>query len=291
MLIHRVLLFACMFSLSAALKAVVVRLISVQTTYDDLDEATACQTAYALESRLARRVHEHMGDLAGRPVLFDYSSDATAKLTRTQFHTKGAGKNIQRRGRHLQEWLSERMFIKSVNPHNGKVRGDVMLRPPRLLNEGKKTGNLFQAAVEFWKFPRATHTGFILQHGCYDRGCESSLSRVLEGRRNSYYDCENDLWDARGDDERSDAEKRDLYTHVGCALHDMSNGLKHGLGPLCPGDCLKNVWLFTEMLRNAFFSFTPTCLLGFLHTSPLIGLVFQRSRRSTSGSWLAWART
>lgn len=225
-----------------------------------LAEASPCHSAedddrcrrlgLALDRHFKAALNEHIGSAAGRPLLISYQSDATSFLTRTQVETSTEQGSLQRRGRSLQEFLSERCLLKSVEP-SGDVRMTVSMRPPRKLDRGKTTGNHFSAACFSVPLLRQSgHTGISITHVCFDRALHHSLSKLLLARRNAYYDSSVGVYE--DEHESFLGSLRDWCLETGCAAHDGSNGLKWGMAPWGNGDVQDNLFIACESLRNNF---------------------------------------
>ena len=232
-----------------ALKQTLSHLIATSTVYTDNDKRAAAQAGAALSQQLQTRFDQVGAEFPGQPVLYSYSGDTCSFLTRDQSYMHRQGEDVQRRGRHLQEFLCEWGFAKAFSPTTGWAMRP-LLKTPRSMNEGKKAMNHMVAASEHSSFKRNLHRGVILDHSVFDRAMQEPTARLLDGRRAAYYLAETDLYDT----DSAREEDRDLHIpiHCGCSIHDMSNGYKRGLGLLGFGEVIKNAWLVNEMLRNGF---------------------------------------
>ena len=101
-----------MLSPGGFVRLMLERLLATSTVYTHTDTNDAFRCAKVLEGHLVRRFDRHCGESQHSPMLFDYTSDTASYLCRSQHNMSadvdGHSTSIQRRGRHLQEFLTER---------------------------------------------------------------------------------------------------------------------------------------------------------------------------------------
>lgn len=205
-----------------AFVSVCERLSSASLCWSYEEEVVARKLALVLHSELCRRRDSVFAN-NGRALLFSYSSDATSFLCRHQVSKAAAQGAIQRRGRHLDEFLCERGIFKSVGPSG--INTAIVLRPPRILSAGKKLGNLFRAATDFFPLPRveAGSSSILVSHFVFDRAVHAPLVRLLSARRNAFY---SEVESGFVGNDRELAALKDIVVATGCSAHDASGALK-----------------------------------------------------------------
>jgi hypothetical protein len=183
------------------------------------------------------------------PVLYSYSADATPlRCSSTKIHA-GAGGNVVRRGRRLEEFLLQRALLKTTLA-TGEQKVAFLLGDILPLSQGKKAPNVFTAMSAL--FPRlrtAGHTGICLQHVCADRALFSSLDRMSRQRLQAYYT--PGVGPELGE-HRTLQELTDWPLGTGCCAHDMQNALKWALASAASAEDLQSLHIVVESLRNSF---------------------------------------
>ena len=121
----------------------------------------------------------------GRPCLYSYQSDGTPILGKITW-TQGVGqKKRVRRGGHAMEFLIEKAFLRGWTA-SGDPRTAVLLRDPRVLDDGKKTAwHMFSVAQTFsHRFARLDI-----------RESPSPITLSTEGStRRSVPSCDSSIW-------------------------------------------------------------------------------------------------
>jgi hypothetical protein len=113
------------------------------------DEEHLCaKFGEVLKAHLKNKSERLLAAAKHQPVLYSYSSDATALLCQ---HVAEAGQGdhkVVRRGRVLHELLMQRGFLKASLP-TGDEQVAVLIRDPLPLTAGKRSLNLFTAGAAF----------------------------------------------------------------------------------------------------------------------------------------------
>ena len=141
------------------------------------------------------------------------------------------------------------MYFKSVG-YDDVVKTSVLMKPARFFDDGKTDGNHFTAAADCWSFPRLSHEGIIISACVLDRAIVEPFGRLIKQRRNAFYDEHTNLYSTES--ARVLDSMQDICVAIGCCAHDMSNALRWGLSRYAKDGALKDVFLFCEMLRDAF---------------------------------------
>ena len=155
----------------ASLVARYVDLCRVSAALDDRELNESAKALHCLLQQLHHESQALMCSSRGRPVLYCYQSDATSFKCRTQFSQQPReGKVLQRRGRQLEEMLSERGLLKSFAA-NGDAKMVMLLGLPRPLREGKTADVHFAAACDFQRpLHLADHDSILITHLCFEIG-------------------------------------------------------------------------------------------------------------------------
>lgn len=95
---------------------------------------------------------------AEHPILISYQSDATSYLSQSVVTASSGGAGVLRKGKALVEYLMERGIVFVSVLRRQEVEAFVLPGEPRLLRSGKKSGNLFQAASVFFRWPGCWNT-------------------------------------------------------------------------------------------------------------------------------------
>jgi len=184
-----------------------------------------------------------------QPVLYSYSSDATALLCQ---HVAEAGQGAQkvvRRGRVLHELLMQRGFLKTALP-SGDDQVALLIRDPLPLTAGKRSWNLFSAGAAFYPLLRhCGHQGICISHFVADRLAFSAIDRMFRQRQKAFYT--PGLGPCLGD-EAPLKEMTDWHVSCACAAHDVHNALKWSLSPFTGPEAIKDTHVVLESLRNSF---------------------------------------
>ena len=259
--IQFIFIFAVMITPVQALKAVLARLSAASTVFDDADTRAAAIWACALEQDGLDRISNLTYRWPTNPVLNAYSSDGSSFLVRAQVDHAGPVDNIQRRGRLLQEYLSQRVLIKAQNPAHGGMDMETYMPMPLPMNDGKTAENHFVAATRFWPHiqdPDAER--IVVNHTCFDRAIQSSLSRLLTQEMDAWFDPE--IGPQRNADSYLAALKS-WNTHVGCVAHDISGGLRWGQMHMMFPTVTKDLYVSVESCRNTFAQLYSFLILFF----------------------------
>lgn len=236
----------------------------VSKTLQDPEELECARLAEALKECLVRRARDLLDHCQGGAVLYTYGSDATSYVCQAvKVASLGAQGSVLRRGRVLNEFLMQRGHLFCRLP-DGREFLAPLFKDPVPLSLGKKTANLFQAAVEFLPtLRRQGFRGLIVNHFVADRAVFSSLDLRLRQRHRAYY--EPELGPELGD-EAGLLMLSDLYCSCGCSAHDIQNSLRWGLTAHATAEDLKDMHIICESLRNSF-SILHGHLYSFLRSS------------------------
>ena len=147
--------------------------------------------------------------------------------------------------------LVRRSFTKAKAP-DGTDICDVLCTDPQPLTS-KSSWCDFAAMVDFFPMIRTLgHTGIVVQHGCFDRLHQSSMSKMMQQRTELYYE----VVGGKGPREGPIAlqELLDWVVSTGCVAHDIHNALKWGLEIVVDDvkDVLDRLYITVESLRNAY---------------------------------------
>jgi hypothetical protein len=223
-------------------------LANVSPLYSPEDVSTSRKLSMLVSRHLLECRSKFFGTYGRRPILQSYSSDATSFLCRTQVHLSTMNGDVQRRGRLLSEFLSERVVLKSITAH--AVPTLIFVKPPRILSEGKKIPNFFTAGVD--SVPMARREGcesIVVNHCVFDRAVHGGLSRMMHARTRLYYDTELGVYN--DDDESFIPSCKEWDVETGCSAHDASGSLKWALDRFGTKETHDNLFIAIESLRNS----------------------------------------
>ena len=188
-------------------------------------------------------------DNANAPVRYFYSNDATSLKVRASVMAGGTHeqKNVKRVGFKLEEFLVERGIIKHFNGA-GTVEMCVLMSDPRPLRDGKGAWESWAASCKFFPMLRSLgHKSIAITHVCFDRLLLSSQARLLCAQ----HTCHHELVVGDGDGANALLHELDWLTAVGCAAHDMCNGIKWGMQYHTTEQSAKDLYIVLESLRNS----------------------------------------
>jgi hypothetical protein len=189
----------------------------------------------------------------GGAILYSYSADGTPMLVQqTTSHRLNANTVFVRRAGAGAEFLLQQAFVVGHHQGGGLWRA-FLTQEPVPMSEGKSAWHVFSCAARFFPLLRTFgHDGIILAHHCFDRGLESSVSRLMQQRGKLYYETQYGLGPREG--QGALAELTDWHLSTGCACHDAHNSLKWGLCWLT-GDSvevMKRLHVAIESLRKGY---------------------------------------
>ena len=193
-----------------------------------------------------------MTSASHRPMLYCYSADGTPiRLTGT-FVSSFAGQSVQRRGGDGHELNIQRGYI-VTRDGIGELTSAAIVRDLVPLRAGKGTWNFFSAAARF--FPHLRELGaqsITITSTCFDRGLQSSMSRVMAQRQALYYQVKHGEKWLEGDGFREFL--MDWTVSTGCSAHDAQNALKWGMVGVVAdtAGALKGLYIGLESLRNGY---------------------------------------
>ena len=181
------------------------------------------------------------------PILWSFQSDATSFKCRAQFQHFYKS-TLQRRGRHLEEFLSQRCVIKTM-PVLGTATPimAMLVGLPRALRDGKSGDHHFVSACQFQApFGLDEHESILIYHIIFDRAVFSSV-------HNRFMQMNAAMIDACCADVASKAfrENSRWLVGLGCCAHDMQNALKWGLARECESGLVNDLHIVIESLINS----------------------------------------
>ena len=152
----------------ASLAARYIDLCRVSATLGDRELNESAEALHCLLQQLCHESHSLLRAARGRPVLYCYQSDATSFKCRLQLNQRSReGKALQRRGRALEEMLSERGLLKFFDA-SGDAKMVMLMGVPRPLRQGKTADVHFVAACDFQRPLRlADHDSILITHLCF----------------------------------------------------------------------------------------------------------------------------
>ena len=117
----------------------------------DKDALEAAAAAWlSLESQMQRDARTLLRVARRQPLLWSFQSDATSFKCRAQFQHSSLKSTLLRRGKHLEEFLSERGMVKTMPIRGSATPSMAMLVGlPRPLRGGKSGDHHFVSACEF----------------------------------------------------------------------------------------------------------------------------------------------
>lgn len=211
-------------------------------------EVESARLAEVLKAHLRRLAEDLARRHPQQPALVSYISDATSFLCQSTT-TGGIVGKVVRKGKLLEEFLMQRLYIHVLSPLGDRLAA-VVVSEPKPLSKGKKATNLFSAGAKHFPMLRSFgRKGIVVFHLGADRAVFSALDRLFRQRQRAYYDPQ--LGPDLGD-EASMLEKTDLYIATGCALHDISNAIQWGFASISGGEVLKDIHIVIESCRNSF---------------------------------------
>ena len=151
---------------------------------------TAEGLAEVVKDQLRRKALELIETHTGDPVLYVFTADSTPELVTLDSFAKGpsGNQNIRRRGRALIEMLLQRGWLKAFSS-DGELVMTMLVRDPIPLTTGKKHGNVFTAACQFFPMLRQKgHRGISITHVSFDRALHSGMTRRFRQRLQASYD-------------------------------------------------------------------------------------------------------
>ena len=235
---------------SDALRKLFVEYASLPKQIHHHTEYEKCQKlAAVLRDYLDIKARRLIESAKGMPLMYSYQSDCTSFVTRLRRCGQVHGKQFQRFGQGLSEVLVERGYI-VARSSTGKFQSCALLQEPRIMEAGKTTWLLFDAACSFRNLPRTQqHRGICIFHCAFDRGLLSSMSRCLQQRHEAQYVEE---LNANIDPDYTLLRLLDWFVATGCTLHDASNSLSWSLRPWASEQLLSDLFIVTSSVRKAF---------------------------------------
>lgn len=214
------------------------------------DTVMAARIGETIASYLRHKSETLVRGAGPMPILYHYSSDATAYLVVHVATSKGDGVKVVRKGKALYEYLCERAFLKTVSPSGEEVAA-IIMKEPRPLKEGKGAWHLYSALDEYMPTLRQLgHCGITIEHFGFDRGALNGLEPLLHQRhalKVRHLPCSST---AGGPD--SMVELLSWVATTGCVNHDCHNALRWALAPLLDNkEILKDLHIAVESLRNS----------------------------------------
>jgi hypothetical protein len=204
----------------------------------------AAKLCCMLDDIFTERVDTFFQQTWQHPVLVTYQSDATSALLTCSDTSTVACRPIIRKGRHLYSLLLERaLFMCRVGD---SILSTIVVKCARPLQD-KSTWAEFTAQCECMDHPRGKHLGILILHVCFDRAVFESLARKQEQRSKAFYMPENTMI---GSDAAPRLELLEWNLRTACALHDVTNAFKWGVGPFHDADVLSALHVVLESLRN-----------------------------------------
>ena len=223
-----------------------LELSRVNCTLDQAGLASAAVAWAALRQQMLHDANVLLLSAREQPVLWCYQSDATSFKCRAQITDRSSSGVQQRRGRHLEEFLSERGMLKTFSI-GGRPMLAMLLGMPRPLRAGKAADNHFVAACEFeGHLHLENHASILITHLCFDRAILSAVHRrfvQLHAMRSDVVG--ENSWDARVRDNSL------WLIAVGCCAHDMQNGIKWGLSRAVEPGLIDDLHICIESLLNS----------------------------------------
>ena len=203
----------------------------------------------ALKTHLRNKSEQLLAASRHQPVLYSYSSDATAILCQHVAEARQGTHTVVRKGRVLHELLMQRGFLRATSP-SGDDQVALLIRDPLPLSVGKKSWNLFAAGAGFFPLLRhCGHEGICISHFVADRLAFSSLDRMFRQRQKAYYT--PGMGPPLGE-EAPLKEMTDWHVGCACAAHDAHNALKWSLSSFSGPEVVKDMHVVLEALRNSF---------------------------------------
>jgi hypothetical protein len=184
-------------------------------------------------------------------VLLSYSSDGTPLKTHERYSQKIDDKlSVVRKGSSSQEYLCEKVFVRTVDSSGHVVTG-VAFRDPLPLKHGKSSLAIFAAGRQFMPTLREMgHRAVAVSHYGFDRAVYSSLDQYFRQlhMHQHHPSSDHDLASPRHLE-----WLLDWVVTTGCCNHDAHNALKLSLmAQMQDTQLLKDLWISIESLRNAY---------------------------------------
>jgi hypothetical protein len=221
-------------------------LCRVNHTLDQAGLENAAAGWKALEQQMVHEASVLLRSARHQPVLWSYQSDATSFKCRLQINDRSSSSVQQRRGRHLEEFLSERGMLKTISL-DGRMTMAMLLGMPRPLRAGKAADNHFVAACEFaGRLSLDKHDSIMITHLCFDRAIFSAV-------HNRFVQLQAMRFDASGEMSLDFVvrENSSWLTAVGCCAHDMQHAIKWGLYRAVEPGLIDDIHISTEALLNS----------------------------------------
>ena len=211
-----------------------------------------CRLAEVTKAFMWVKAKALVASAARRPLLMTFGSDGTPIRATKTCVAIVCGERVVRKGGEGTELLVQRGYIVTHDAF-GRLVSAPLVRDPIPLSEGKKVVNIFRAATAFFPHIRQLcHTDIVISHGCFGRGIQSAMGRLLAQRQASFYKLK--YGEKRGQGPALLEELCDWYLTTGCAAHDSQNALKWGMTScdLDASEALKGIYIAIESLRNSY---------------------------------------
>ena len=229
------------------LRSEVRQLCIPSRSLDNRSELRVLKLCHALVEVQTEHQDAFLRRWRGHAILIHYSSDAT--LIRSAVHLASQGCNgvgLRSRGQQTNEYLLQRAYLQAFSADS--VDQVVLLSPPILLAESKKTWFLYGAWRQFAPFGPELHDGICLSHYAFDRGVYEALTQKIFKYHVHYFAgiCEQG--------ERPLQCDLDWPVATACINHDCHNSLKWALSVLCdhPDDHVATLHAVIDCVRNSF---------------------------------------